>query len=303
MKNKIFRSGYVTVAGLPNVGKSTLINRILDSKIMAVSDKPQTTRNNILGIFTTKDYQVLFTDTPGYHYSDKDINKFFVKEAVSACKSADVIVFIFDGEAIKNKKGYGQNDNFIESIRENSRTVKIIPVLSKIDLIKTSEIAEMSKGIRARYGFTDDVIPISVPKSLGLTELIKTVTDLLPEGPVYYPEDELTDRDIRFLCSEIIREKIFLYTHEELPYSTAVSIVKYEENPDIHRIYADIYVEKDSQKGIIVGSGASMIKKIGMEARKDIEQICSTKVYLELFVKVKKNWTTDEKMLKEFGYK
>ncbi|MEI6080544.1 MAG: GTPase Era [bacterium] len=303
MKKKVFRSGYVSVVGLPNVGKSTLINRILGSKIMAVSDKPQTTRNNILGIFTTKDSQILFTDTPGYHYSDKDINKFFVKEAVAACKSADVVAYIFDADAIREKKGYGQNDNFVAAIREKSKDVKIIPILSKIDLIKTAEIKKIADDIQERYGFEIKVLPISVTRSLGLTELIAKVTELLPEGPVYYPEEDLTDRDLRFLCSEIIREKIFRYTHEELPYSTAVIVVKYEETPQIHRIYADIYVEKDSQKGIIVGAGAQMIKKIGVEARKDIEALTETKVYLELFVKVKKNWTKDEKMLKELGYK
>ena len=303
MKKKVFRSGYVSVVGLPNVGKSTLINRILGSKIMAVSDKPQTTRNNILGIFTTKDSQILFTDTPGYHYSDKDINKFFVKEAVAACKSADVVAYLFDGDAIREKKGYGQNDNFVAAIREKSKDVKIIPILSKIDLIKTAEIKKIADDIQERYGFDIKVLPISVTRSLGLTELIAKVTELLPEGPVYYPEEDLTDRDLRFLCSEIIREKIFRYTHEELPYSTAVIVVKYEETPQIHRIYADIYVEKDSQKGIIVGAGAQMIKRIGVEARKDIEALTETKVYLELFVKVKKNWTKDEKMLKELGYK
>ncbi len=303
MKDKKFKSGYVSVVGLPNVGKSTLINRILDSKIMAVSDKPQTTRNNILGIFTTKDFQILFTDTPGYHYSDKDINKFFVKEAVAACKTADVVAYLFDGDAIRDKKGYGQNDNFVAAIRENSRDIKIIPILSKIDLIKTAEIKDIAKDIKERFGFDTDVIPVSVPRSIGITELISSIMELLPEGPAYYPKDELTDRDLRFLCSEIIREKIFRYTHEELPYSTAVSVIKYEETPTIHRIYADIYVEKDSQKGIIIGSNGHMLKRIGMDARIDIEKLTSTKVYLELFVKVKKNWTKDEKMLKEFGYK
>ncbi|MCX6113263.1 MAG: GTPase Era [Proteobacteria bacterium] len=161
----------------------------------------------------------------------------------------------------------------------------------------------MLSQIKEKFSFTPDVIPVSVPRSIGLTDLISGITELLPEGPAYYPEDELTDRDLRFLCSEIIREKIFRYTHEELPYSTAVNVTKYEENPDIHRIYADIYVEKDSQKGIIIGAGGQMLKRIGMEARVDIEKLTSTKVYLELFVKVKKNWTKDEKMLKEFGYK
>jgi GTPase len=303
MDNKNFKSGYVSVVGLPNVGKSTLINRILGSKIMAVSDKPQMTRNNVLGIFTTSDCQILFLDTPGYHYSEKDINKFFVKEAVAACRSADIVVYLFDGEAIRERKGYGQNDNFIAAMRERSKDIKIIPVLSKIDMIKTAEIKAITKDIKERYAFDIDVMPVSVPRSIGITDLIKDVTDLLPVGPVYYPEDELTDRDMRFLCSEIIREKIFRYTHEELPYSTAVSVITYEEKPEMNRIYADIYVEKDSQKGIIIGTGGQMLKRIGTDARKEMEKLIGTKVYLELYVKVKKNWTKDEKMLKEFGYK
>ncbi len=299
----VFRSGFVCVAGLPNAGKSTLINRVLDSKLLAVSEKPQTTRNNVLGIFTSKNSQVIFIDTPGYHNMEKAINKFFVKEAVSAAKKADVVVYLFDvKESISKSVAF--NDEFIQEILKHKNKDAIIPVISKADTAKQASILKAEKELSARYGFkTNEIIKLSSTLSLGVAQLMLELTKRLPQGPLYYPEDELTDRDLRFLCSELIREKIFILTKEEVPYATAVQITKYEERPEIHRIYADIYVEKDSQKGIIVGQNASMIKKIGTDARKDIEKLTGTKVYLELFVRVKKEWTKDEKFLKELGYK
>jgi len=297
-----FRSGYISVVGLPNVGKSTLINRILDTKMMAVSEKPQTTRNNILGIFTSPGAQMLFVDTPGYHNADKDINKFFVKEAVAACKTADVIVYMFDAGMTK-KRGLEANDAFIEAIHSMSRDVKIIPLLSKVDLVKDKEIKEFKESIAKKYGFKEPVHIVSIPQSLGIAELMQKIGSMLPVGPLYYPEENLTDRDTRFLCSELIREKIFKLTKDEIPYSTAVQIEDYKEDEKIHKIYATIYVEKDSQKGILIGKGGAMLKKIGTESRLDIEKLVGTKVYLELFVKVRKDWTRDDKSLEEFGYK
>jgi GTP-binding protein Era len=305
------RSGYVSIAGLPNVGKSTLINRILGARLMAVSDKPQTTRNKILGIFTTSSTQIVFTDTPGYHSSSKEINKYFVREAVSACRDADVIVYIFDAKVLSRQRrkkdpidpSQDQNIEFIDSIKGFCESSKLIPVLSKIDLIKKAEIAPVMDHIRARYGIESEILQVSSPRDLGVAELITKITNLLPQGPFYYPEDEFTDRDMRFLCAEIIREKIFKFTHEELPYSAAVKVIKYEEKETLHRIFAEIYLEKDSQKSIVLGANGSMIKRIGTAARIDIEKLTGTKVYLELFVKVKNNWTKDPNALKEFGYK
>lgn len=299
---KDFRSGYVSVVGLPNVGKSTLINRILDTKLLAVSEKPQTTRNNILGIFTSPRAQILFTDTPGYHNAEKNINKFFVKEAVAACNSADVIVYMFDSDMTR-KRGLEANNDFLQAIFSRSRDVKVIPVLSKVDLIKDRDIKAFKEEISKKYNFKEPVHIISIPQSLGIAELMTKIESMLPIGPVYYPEENLTDRDTRFLCSELIREKIFRLTQEEIPYSTAVQIEKYEEGKTLQKIYATIYVEKDSQKGILIGKGGAMLKKIGTEARIDIEALAGTKVYLELFVKVQKDWTKDDQMLKEFGYK
>ncbi len=298
-----FKSGFVCVVGLPNAGKSTLINRVLDSKLLAVSEKPQTTRNNILGIFTSKNAQIIFIDTPGYHNMDKEINKFFVKEAVNATKKADIVVYLFDVKESLSKR-LTFNDEFISEILKSKTKDKIIPVISKTDTAKQADIVKAEEILSSKYGFKIyELIKLSSTLSLGVAQLMLEITKRLPQGPLYYPKDELTDRDLRFLCSELIREKIFILTKEEIPYATAVQITKYEEKPEIHRIYADIYVEKDSQKGIIVGQNASMIKSIGTEARKDIEKLTDCKVYLELFVKVKKDWTKDELFLKELGYK
>jgi GTPase len=305
------KSGYVSIAGLPNVGKSTLINRIIGERILAVSDKPQTTRNKILAIFTKGSTQIIFTDTPGYHSSSKEINKYFVKEAVSACRDSDVIVYIFDAKELSRQRlkktpidpAQDQNIEFINSIKSFCKSSRLIPVLSKVDLIKKAEVILVIDYLRELYGIDSEILSISSPRDLGLAELITRITDLLPEGPFYFPEDEFTDRDMRFLSAEIIREKVFKFTHEELPYSAAVKVVKYEEKETLHRIFAEIYLEKDSQKSIVLGANGSMIKRIGTAARIDIEKITGVKVYLELFVKIKKNWTKDPNALKEFGYK
>jgi GTPase len=298
-----FKSGFVCIAGLPNAGKSTLINRVLESKLLAVSDKPQTTRNNILGIFTSKDAQIIFIDTPGYHNIQKEINKFYVNEAVSASNKADLVVYLFDAKESLSKR-LVLNDEFITEILKKKDREKILPVVSKVDLLRPEQFLKLKKRLSEQYGFNEDkILGVSVPKSVGVAELLLKIKETLPEGPMYYAEDDLTDRNLRFLCAELIREKIFLFTKEEIPYSTAVQITKYEEKSALHRIFADIYVEKDTQKGIIVGSNGSMIKKIGSAARKDIEELVDSKVYLELFVKVKKDWTKDKEFLKELGYK
>lgn len=297
MKN--FKSGYVSVLGLPNSGKSTFINKVIGTHLMAVSKKPQTTRNNILGIFNTPKFQMLFLDTPGYHESKKVINKYIINEALKSIDEADVILYLFDGEMVN--KNININDEFIEKIKIKNK--KIIPVLSKIDLLKKHEIENIIKDLTSRYDLKEKFSVISVPESFGIVEIISRIENVLPIGPMYYPNDELTDRDLRFLCSEIIREKVFILTREEVPYSVAVEVVKYEEKEKLDRINADIYVEKDSQKGILIGQKGKMLKEIGTLARKDIETLVDKKVYLELFVKVRKDWTSDERFLKELVYK
>jgi GTP-binding protein Era len=302
MSNSKFRSGYVSVSGVPNAGKSTLINRILGTKLLAVSDKPQTTRNKILGIFNIKDAQILFLDTPGWHEIDKDINQFYVKEAMSACQDSDVIVYLFDAPKI-GQKSLNLDDSFVEAITKAGLKDKVLPVISKIDMVDDNVAKELAKKLKSRFCFKQEIHLLSSETSVGVQELISRIKELLPEGPAYYPQDELTDRNMRFLCSEIIREKVFLLTKEEIPYAVAVQVMNYEEKETLHKISAEIYVERDSQKGIIIGNGGEMIKRIGSDARKDIETLVESKVFLELFVKVKKNWTKDEFFLKELGYK
>jgi GTP-binding protein Era len=179
----------------------------------------------------------------------------------------------------------------------------VIPVLTKVDAVKNREADKLEETVKSEFRFGHRLVKISVNKSIGVTGLVSELDKFLPEGTPLYPDDDITDRDMRFLCAELIREKIFRFTHKEIPYSTAVQIIKYVEEVNIHKIYAEIYVERESQKGIIVGKKGELIKKIGSNARADIEQLAGTKVYLELFVKLRKDWTTDNTALKEFGYK
>jgi len=292
----LFKSGYVAIIGLPNAGKSCFFNKVLGEKVSAVSSKPQMTRNKINGIFNTPNSQIVFLDTPGLHKSPKEINNLFTSEALKAVKDADVTVYMFDPFNVFANK----DAEFFEIVKQNAK--KLIVTLSKVDSLKNEEIEEYHKKIKSTYG-VDEVISLSSFKSFGIKHLTQKLIDFLPENPAYYPDDIITDRDLRFLCSELIRESIFNLTKAELPYSTAVEILKYEETPKLHKIFADIIVERDSQKAIIIGSKASLIKKIGQESRKAIEKLVDCKVYLELFVKVKSDWTKDSQMLKELGYK
>ena len=294
------KAAYISISGLPNVGKSTLLNYILGTKINAVSSKPQTTRENILGILTDKNTQLLFIDTPGYHQSEKELNKFLIKEAVTAYKEADIIVYMFDAMSINYIK---KDKEFFDLIRKDDTSKVIIPVISKIDLLSRQELAEAILTIDKIFKFTNPAIPLSVhKKTSNVNILINELKKHAPESPFYYKENELTNRDSRFLSAELIREKIFAFTNQELPYSVAVKITKYKEEKKLHRISADIYVERDSQKPIILGKKGEGIKRIGMAARQNIERMLGVKVYLELFVKVKKNWTKDATLLKELGY-
>ncbi|HOW17083.1 MAG TPA: GTPase Era, partial [bacterium] len=199
-----FKSGFVCIAGLPNAGKSTLINRVLESKLLAVSDKPQTTRNNILGIFTSKDAQIIFIDTPGYHNIQKEINKFYVNEAVSASNKADLVVYLFDAKESLSKR-LVLNDEFITEILKKKDREKILPVVSKVDLLRPEQFLKLKKRLSEQYGFNEDkILGVSVPKSVGVAELLLKIKETLPEGPMYYSEDDLTDRNLRFLCAELI---------------------------------------------------------------------------------------------------
>lgn len=294
------KAAYISLSGLPNAGKSTLLNTILQQKLNAVSAKPQTTRDNILGILNIASTQLVFMDTPGFNKTDKAINKYLLKEAIRAYNDADIVVYLFDFEN-KNFK-FKKDDDYIKSILETKGRENVIPILSKIDLASKQDITEAKNIIKEKFGL-ENILSISSLKSIGLSDLLNTLKAKSPIHPFYFPEDILTDKDLRFLVAEIIREKIFIYTKEELPYSVAVQILKFEEKENIDKIFAEIIVEKETQKPIILGKKGSMIKQIGVDARKDIEELTEKKAYLNLFVKVRKNWTKKDLFLKEFGYK
>jgi GTPase len=292
-----FKSGFVSILGIPNVGKSSFVNKVLGTKILASSKKPQTTRQNVKGIFTTKNLQIIFLDTPGLTNSPKTLNKILLKETLSSLNDADFVVYFFDNNFLKNIE---KNTSFIDEIKVKG--IKIIPVLNKIDLKKKKEIENIVNKIKENYGF-EKVLTLSVTQALGFTELINEIKENLSFGPKFFPEDNITDKNMRFLAAEIIREKVFNLTHQEIPYSVAVSVEKYREEENVDKIYANIYIEKESQKGILIGKGGKKLKQIGTSSRIDIEKMIDKKVYLELFVKLKKDWTRDKQFLKELFLK
>jgi GTP-binding protein Era len=290
-----FRSGFISLIGRPNVGKSTLINALVGEKIAAVSEKPSTTRNKILGIRNTTTAQMIFLDTPGIHKARGRLGKAMVQTAVAAEQEADVILMMIEVDS-----PFGRGDRFIV---ENLPKPAIL-VINKIDKIKKGQILNI---IQKSKDFEDkftDVIPISAKNSDGTQELVSLIEGYLPEGPKYFPKDMYTDQPERFLAAELIREKIFQLTHKEIPYSTAVLIEEFEDVPEkkLVRISAVIYVERKNHKGIIIGKQGEMLKEIGSQARADIERILGTKVFLELWVKVSDKWTDRENLIREFGY-
>jgi GTPase len=291
-----FRSGFVSIVGRPNVGKSTLLNRILGEKIVITSDKPQTTRNRIQGIHNVPSGQIVFIDTPGIHRAKSRLNKFMVEEALSSIQGVDVILFLVEGGADPAKEA-----GMIKEVLGGVDT-PVILVLNKIDLIPKGELLERMLVYGETYPFKE-IIPVSAMTGDGVDQLVQLVHGLLPEGPCYFPTDILTDVPERFIAAEIIREKIFRLTHDEVPYSVAVVVDSFKERPDgLVSIAATINVERDSQKGIIIGKKGEMLKKIGTQARQEIEQLLDTKVFLELFVRVSGEWSDNSRMLKEFGY-
>ena len=291
-----FKSGFVSIIGRPNTGKSTLLNSILGEKVVIVSEKPQTTRNRIRGIKNMENAQIIFLDTPGIHKAKGHLNEFMVKEAMSALEDMDIIIYLV--EATGKIKG----ELFIIESLKKVRCPVLLGI-NKIDMVRKDSILPLMDEYSSVYPFRE-IIPLSARKGEGMDELFRCIVELLPEGPKYFTEDILTDQTERFVVAEIVREKVFELTREEIPYSTAVIVERFKENPGkrIISISATINVERDSQKGIIIGKGGAMLKEIGTRARIDIERLLGTKVYLELFVKVVKDWTKNEKMLKEFGY-
>ena len=296
MSDNTFRSGFVSIVGRPNVGKSTLLNRILGEKLMITSDKPQTTRNRIKGIHNVPGGQIVFIDTPGIHRAKTRLNKFMVEEALSSVQGVDLILFLVDGGTDPAREA--------EMIREvlSGVDAPVILVMNKIDLVPKGELLERMSCYGETYPFKE-IIPVSAATGDGVEQLVQLVHGLLPEGPCYFPDDILTDVPERFIVAEIVREKIFRLTHDEVPYSTAVVVESFKERADgLISISAVINVERESQKRIIIGKKAEMLKRIGTQARHEIERLLDTKVFLELFVRVSGEWSDNSRMLKEFGY-
>lgn len=288
------RSGYIAILGPPNAGKSTLLNRILKEKLSIVSDKPQTTRQRLIGIYNTPSCQMIFLDTPGIHQSEKLINRYMMDEVNQSVNSADILCYLYSADA-------PASSFFADLIRRNHKNnpgKKSVLAINKIDLA-----GDHQKNIEdiASFFSGNEIFRISALKNTGVTKLTDKLESLLPEGPAYYPMDEFTDRNLRYLASEIIREKAMEATWHEIPYSIAVEIVDYREEPAITRITANIVVEHESQKGMVIGSGGRLIKEIGTKARLDIEKLTG-KVFLDLRVKVDKNWTKNPAKMARYGY-
>lgn len=292
----MFKSGFIGIVGRPNVGKSTLFNAILGDKISIITHKPQTTRNRITGIKNYPDAQLIFLDTPGIHQPKTPLNRAMVQTARETIGSVDVLLMLIEANT-----GVHRQDLFlIESL--GPVNVPVILVMNKIDLMDKKFLLPLMDQFRKLYEY-QEIFPISALTGYGVDELLSAVKDMLPEGPKYYPDDIQTDATERFIAAEFIREKITLHTKQEIPYSTAVEIDSFTEDEakNVIHIRATINVERDSQKAIVIGRKGAMLKTIGTEARKDMENLFGAKVFLELFVRVRKEWTTSDKMLREFG--
>ncbi|SNB45084.1 GTPase Era [Geobacter sp. DSM 9736] len=297
MSESIFQSGFVSIIGRPNVGKSTLLNRILGEKIVITSDKPQTTRNRIQGILTLPDAQIIFIDTPGIHAPRSMLNKLMVETALASIKGVDAVLFLVESSVAAGER----ERQILEALAGAESPVFL--VINKIDLVSREALLPLIAGYSELFPFKE-VIPLSAATGDGVERLVQAVQRVLPSGPRYFPDDILSDVPERFIAAEIIREKVFRLTRDEVPYSVAVVIDSFKEREDgnLISISATINVERDSQKGIIIGRKGEMLKKVGMQARREIEQLMGTKVFLELFVRVSRQWSENPRMLKEFGY-
>lgn len=296
--NKSFKSGFTAIIGRPNVGKSTLLNQILGQKVVITTDKAQTTRKRIKGILTTEEGQIVFIDTPGVHRPMNKLGEFLMEEAKVAVPDADLILFLVDGS-----EPAGKGDKWIVENILKQTEVPILLVLNKLDKLKDPlKVEQNLLTYKTLFETNIPVIKISAKTGRNKDTLIENIMKKLPEGELLYPEDVVTEESMRQVAQEIIREKILINTQDEIPHSVAVLIDRYQETDAIDRIYADIYCEQKSQKGIIIGKGGSMLKKIGTEARLELEKIVEKKVYLELNVKVEKDWRKKNKALKNFGY-
>ncbi len=292
------RSGLIAVVGKPNVGKSTLINRILGHKIAAVSPKPQTTRKRQLGILTEAAMQMVFVDTPGLHLPRHKLGEYMVKIAEAAFRDADVILLLYDVSQPPDRA----DQHIAETVTRLRGETPVVLALNKVDLVAPDQLEARSSAYTALVQPTQ-ALPISALTGAGIDALLADLAARLPEGPRYFPADQLSEVNMRFIAAEIIREKVMLHTEEEVPHSVAVEIDSYREAaPDVTLISAVLYVERDSQKGIVIGKGGAMIKQIGTDARRELEALTETRVHLDLRVKVLKDWRRDPRIMSRLGY-
>lgn len=288
------KSGFVNIVGNPNVGKSTLMNTLVGERISIITSKAQTTRHRILGIVNGDDFQIVYSDTPGVLKPNYRLQESMLKFSTSALTDADVLLYVTDVFDT-----YEKNKDFVE--RVNNNPAPLLLIINKIDLIdeqKLIELVEKWKSVMPRA----EIIPISAINKFNVEFVLKRIKELLPESPPFFDKDQLTDKPARFFVTEIIREKILLNYDKEIPYSVEVEIEQFKEDEKIIHINAVIYVERDSQKGIIIGHGGKSLKNVGTQARKDIEAFFDKKVFLEIFVKVEKDWRNKENKLRNFGY-
>ena len=292
-----FRSGFAAIIGRPNVGKSTMLNQVLGQKVAIMSDKPQTTRNKIHGVYTEANQQIIFLDTPGIHKPKSKLGDYMNREATSALEEVDVILLLVDVV-----EGIGGGDRFIIDRLAGTQT-PVILILNKIDKVHPEELLPIIATYKDLFTFAE-IVPISALHGNNVSTLLSVISKYLPVGPQYYPSDQVTDHPEQFICAELIREKILHLTHEEIPHSIAVAIesMKVENNGIVH-LSAVIYVERASQKGIVIGKQGALLKQVGKLARMDIERLLGSKIFLELWVKVKKDWRNQDRVLRDLGFR
>lgn len=290
------KSGFVSIIGRPNVGKSTFVNRVIGHKIAIMSDKAQTTRNKIQGVMTRDDAQIIFIDTPGIHKPKHKLGDYMMRVAKNTLSEIDAIMFM-----VNVNEDIGRGDEYIMEMLKNVKT-PIFLVLNKIDLVHPDTLMPKIEQYQSYMDFTD-IIPISALEGLNVDHFIDVLKSFLPEGPKYYPDNQISDHPEQFVVSEIIREKILHLTSEEIPLAIGVNVDRMiKEDEDRVRIEATIYVERDSQKGIVIGKGGKKLKEVGKRARRDIEMLLGSKVYLELWVKVQRDWRNKVNFIRQIGY-
>ena len=297
MTETAFKSGYVAISGRPNVGKSTLINRVLGQKLCITSRRPQTTRHRILGIKTEDDSQLIYVDTPGLHIDDKKaMNRYMNRAAASSIDDVDVILFVVDG-----MNWTDEDEKVLERLKVSAKA-PVILVINKMDKLADKEVMlPHIEKLSARFDYAN-VFPISARKGMNLDELQKQIKQLMPEGDLIFPEDQFTDRSSRFLAAELVREQLFRHLGQELPYSITVEIEQFDDEEKLYRIGAVIYVERDGQKAIVIGKKGELLESVGKDARLEMQSLFGRKVFLRLWVKVREGWGDNERMLKNLGY-